>query len=142
MEVKRELLRNKTAWGWLCIALGLYPMALAEGLIPLAVAEVHAPMWVVFLCGAVFAVGGAMIVFRSDSGINDALAALLLIGMGAVAAWVAFFGPPEGFSGGIPFLPVRYNISIARGLFGFGAFLAFFLAVIALRRFLKSSRLP
>jgi len=124
-------------WGWFCIILGLYPIAIATELWPVDATAVHVPIWVVFLCGVVFLMGGAMILIDRDSKFNAVCAAILLMGMGAVGAWVTVLGPPAGFSGGMPFLPGEYNVIFARWVFGCGALVSFMISAYAIRALLK-----
>ena len=60
MRSPRPFGRAHALWGWFCIALGLYAVAIATELLPTDTLALHAPMWVVLLCGLVFLLGGAM----------------------------------------------------------------------------------
>ncbi|MGB5211347.1 MAG: hypothetical protein WBO47_11095 [Gammaproteobacteria bacterium] len=133
MNGKRTSSKVPSVVGWLCIAAGIYPLAIAVGLVPADSSAVHAPMWVVFLSGLVFIVGGAMMLVGMESRANDLLACLLLLTIGSIGAWVAIRGPADGFSGGIPFLPRSTNTSIARWLFGLGAAVCLLLSAYAAR---------
>ena len=97
----------------------------------------HAPLWVIFLCGVVFLLGGAMLLVDRNSKFNALCASLLLLVMGVIGAWVALLGPAAGFSGGIPFLPQAYNVTLARWVFGLGALVSFMMLVYAIRSLLK-----
>lgn len=130
--------RAHPGWGWFCIVAGLYPIAIATELWPVDAAAVHAPMWVLFLCGTVFLMGGAMILIDRNSKFNALCAAILLVGMGAIGAWVAVLGPSAGFSGGMPFLPSEYNVIFARWVFACGALVSFLMSAYAVRTLLKS----
>lgn len=139
MTATQPAKRVHPGWGWFCIILGLYPIAIATGLLTVDDASVHAPMWVVFLSGIAFVLTGAMMLVGHDSRINDLFAAMFLLIMGAVGTWIALLGPAEAFSGGIPFLPKEYNVAIARWLFGGGAVIVFALLAHAIRRLAVST---
>lgn len=111
-------------------------MAIACNFVPYNPDDVHAPMWVVFLCGLAFVVSGLMILFGHHPKVNEFLAAILLLSMGSIAAWIAIFAPSVGFSGGIPFLPDVLNVSLARWGFGVGALVLFIWAAYTIRRIL------
>ena len=129
--------RAHPLWGWFCISLGLYAVALATELLPADAAMLSAPMWVIFLCGVVFVLGGAMLLVDRNSKLNALCASLLLLVMGVIGAWIALLGPAAGFSGGIPFLPDAYNVTVARWVFGLGALVSFMILVHAPRTLLK-----
>jgi hypothetical protein len=139
MTAPQSAKRVHPGWGWFCIVLGLYPLAIATGVLTVDSADIHAPMWIIFLCGVVFIIAGAMMLVGHDSRINDLFASILLLIMGLVGAWVALFGPADAFSGGIPFLPTEYNIVIARWLFGSGAVVVFAFFVYALHRLFRGA---
>ncbi|MDD4964960.1 MAG: hypothetical protein PHI11_13695 [Gallionella sp.] len=137
MSINVSASRPHPKWGWATLVVGLYPMAIACNLVPYDSANVHAPMWVVFLCGFVFVLNGMMILLGHHPKVNELLAAILLTSMGSIAAWIALFAPSVGFSGGIPFLPDVLNISLARWGFGGGALVLYGFAAYAIRRLLK-----
>ena len=137
MHSSRRPDRAHPLWGWFCIGLGLYAVALATELLPADAAMLHAPLWVIFLCGVVFLLGGAMLLVDRNSKFNALCASLLLLVMGVIGAWVALLGPAAGFSGGIPFLPQAYNVTLARWVFGLGALVSFMMLVYAIRTLLK-----
>lgn len=107
--------------GLLCIVLGLYPLSIALGFLDVGDTRAHAPMWIIALSGTVFLIAGFMILSASQSYVNDLLAAVVCLSFGSVGLWVAFFGPSESFSGGIPFLSRDTSVQIARWVFGCGA---------------------
>ena len=108
-------------WALVCIALGLFPLLAAFGVIPTNPDDVHAPMWVVALCGMVFVIGGCMMLVGRRSRLNNLLAGVICLTFAAVGVWVSLFAPPEGFSGGVPLLSEEANIRLARWVFGCGA---------------------
>lgn len=122
-------------WGWLMIALGLYPLSIASGLVDLPDDATHAPAWVIAGCGMVFVAAGAMILGHPRSGANDLLAALISLTFAATAAWVSFFAPPEGFSGGVPLASREFNVGLARIVFGLGSIICLGVAIFAIYRY-------
>jgi hypothetical protein len=136
MRSSRPSDRAHPVWGWFCIVLGLYAVAIAAELLPADAAALQAPMWVIFLCGLVFLLGGAMMLIDRNSKLNALCASLLLLVMGVIGAWVALLGPAAGFSGGIPFLPHAYNVTLARWVFGLGALVSFMISIYAIRTLL------
>lgn len=87
-----------------------------------------------------FVVAGVMIFLRNYSRALDLLAAIILASFTSIGGWIAFHASPEGFSGGIPFLPNDMNISLARVMFGLGALLCFGGFLYALKRFFGSHK--
>lgn len=126
--------------GLLCIALGLWPLSIALGVVAVPEASLHAPLWVVALSGVAFVIGGCMILLAGRPGMNDFLAGVLCLIFALVGAWVALFGPDDGFSGGISLLPPAANVTLGRWVFGSGAILSLAISVYALRRAFQSSR--
>ena len=126
-----------SVYGWMCILIGLYPIALAFGFIELDNSTAHAPMWVIALCGIVFLIGGCMILLNQHTRLIDLLAALICLSFAAIGMWVSLFSPSEGFSGGIPFIPNQTNIMISRWVFGSGAVVSFLIFIYAVRRALR-----
>lgn len=118
--------------GWLCIAMGLFPVAIAVGVINPDPASVHAPLWVIGVCGLVFVAAGAAILVGPGNKLVHLFAALILLSFALISGWVAFFGPANGFSGGIPFLPHATNVKIARWVFGGGSALCLLLFFYAI----------
>jgi len=83
----------------------------------------------------VFVIGGCMMLLGQDSRTNDLLAALLCVVFGVVGGWIAVFAPSGGFYGGLPFLSLAANETLARVVFGAGSLLCFGIAAWALKRF-------
>jgi hypothetical protein len=134
----KELSKSDIAMAIVMICCGGFILLIASGVVPAQSAN-DTPMWVVGLAGVVFVIAGVMIMLRNYSRLLDLFAALILASFAIIGGWVAFFGSAEGFSGGIPFLPHDMNVSLARSLFGFGAFLCCAMFVYALRRFVSPS---
>lgn len=116
--------RSNAAFGWLFIALGVALVAVALGVIPVDPASVHAPGWVLALCGALFGLGGLAVVARRWPAVQSAAVGLIWLAASVVGGWIALFGEAEHFSGGLPVLPPGVNVGLARALFGTGAVLS------------------
>ena len=121
------------------IAAGLFPLSIATGIFTPQEGSVHAPMWVLAVCGLVFIIGGLMVLMGRKNRANSLLAAVLCLMFAAVALWVALFGAGEQFSGGLPFVSNETNTGIGRWVFGFGGIVCLGIAGLALRGFLKGS---
>ena len=128
--------RPSSLTGVLIILAGLVPMAVAVRLLPADPAAIHAPRWVLFLCGFAFVTAGIMIIGGTKPWLGDLCAMILFLMLGAVGAWVAMFGTAGAFSGGVPLLPTAWNRVLARFLFGGGALILFALALYTGRRLL------
>lgn len=124
-------------WALFCLAVGLFPLLVAFGVISPDPADVHAPPWVLAVCGMVFVIGGCMLLSGKHARVDNLLAALTLLCFAAIGIWVALFASPEGFSGGIPLLSDATNIRIARWVFGSGAAVSLTLLGYAMRRALR-----
>lgn len=121
-------------WGWLCVALGLFPLGVAFDLLPVDPGSVHAPPWVLALCGLVFVSGGGLILLHRHRVLQHLFAGTIVASFGLVGMWVALFAPAEGFSGGFFFVSDDTNVTIARWFFGIGALLALAIFVVAMLR--------
>ena len=121
-------------WGLLCIALGLFPLAILTGVVPNGGNEVLAPQWVLALCGTIFVIAGAMMIVGQHSPLNDLLAAVLCTCFAAIGLWISLFAPADGFSGGVPGVSWEGNVRIARWVFAGGAIVCVAIALIAARR--------
>lgn len=118
-------------WGLVCIAIGLYPVAVGLGLFPV---QMLAPPWVAVAIGVCFLIAGLMILLAKHERANDLLAGVILLVFGILGIWVAIFSSDDGFSGGIPFLSRETNILIARWAFGLGTLISFSMCAWAFRR--------
>jgi hypothetical protein len=125
-------------WGWLCIALGLFPILVVTGVFDFGQADANAPAWVIIITGMVFVLAGSMILAGQHSRFTAWCAVLLCACFGVVGAWVSLAAPGEGFSGGIPFAPDSFNIALARWVFGMGAGISFLIAFFAFRQAWKN----
>jgi len=72
---------------------GLYVIALGMHWIPSDPARMHAPGWVIALCGLIFFSGGLVILsfaWRSDSQPMKVFLVAMVVGIAIVTHWVAF----------------------------------------------------
>ena len=122
----------------LCIVIGGVITAIAAGLIDVPAEDVHAPMWVLAMCGGVFLVAGLILLAGPESRLSSFGAFFICASFGCVGAWVAIFAAPESISGGLPFLSRTTNGMIGKWLFGFGALISFAIAGVALRECLRT----
>ena len=125
--------------GLACMAVGFVPIAAALGWIQSSNSSQDAPTWVLMVCGLVFQVSGLMLIAGDNKRLVDALAAIFMALMGAMAAWVTL-APAEGLSGGIPFIPRALNVAIARCLFGSGALICFWMCKYAIQQAIRGDR--
>ncbi len=121
----------------LCLAIGAAIMLVAAGIINVADENVHAPRWVLGLCGLVFLLGGLMIFAGAKSRFNALGATLICGSFGLVGAWIRFFSPDDSITGGLPFLSRSTNAAMGRWMFGAGALICFAIAWVALHQFLR-----
>lgn len=119
--------------GLLFFGTGLFIILAAGDIIRIDEEGLNAPRWVLALCGLVFSIAGVMIFLGQKSKWNHILAAILILSMGSVGAWVALFGASENFSGGIALLSDSANTSLARWMFGTGSLICFIIALYAIR---------
>jgi hypothetical protein len=114
----------------LLAASGAFPAEMANG----------TPVWVLGLVGVVFVIGGSMIFLRNHSRALDLFAAMLTAAFTLIAGWVTLYGSAVTMSGGIPLLPDKVNVSIARLMFGLGTLLCFAAFLYALERFFDAHK--
>ena len=124
-------------WGWVIVAVGIYPILIALGVVSVEPGSIYDPMWVLFLVGMMFIIAGCMLIMRLKSKYNNLLAGLILLMFSIIGFWIAFFGHPDSFSGGIPFVSQTFNNTLARSLFGVGAVISFAMCMIAFRMHFK-----
>lgn len=113
--------KQKLLGGILFSGAGILIILLGLGIIPSDDSEMNAHPVIIQLCGVMFLWTGIMIFTGGNSKYNDFLGGMLVLMMGIVAGYVAFFGTDEGMSGGLGFLPRSANLILARGVFGFGS---------------------
>jgi hypothetical protein len=119
-----KLDRSDIALALIAIACGGYALLAAVGVLPIETAN-DTPMWVVGLIGVMFIIAGIMIFLRNHSRALDFFAGIILASFTLITGWIAFFASPEGFSGGIPFLPRAMNVTLGRVMFGLGSIMCF-----------------
>lgn len=119
------------AMGGLFMATGLAIMCISVGWIPVDPASVHAPMWVLGLCGFVFFLPGALLCYygirngmlpdgvappkeKTWGGAGWFVGACIISAFGAIGVWIGFGAGPRQFGGGI-------TGSEAEGRFVFGS---------------------
>ena len=124
-------------FGLLFLAAGTGIMGMGLGVIPVDPATVHAPMWVLAVCGLVFVLGGVAVVGARWSRVREAAGIGIVLAMGLIGGWVALFGDSDGFSGGVPFVSPEANVVIARVVFGLGAGMCLALFVWGASRVLR-----
>ena len=133
-----RLKMSDIAMALIAIACGGFILLVLAGVIPGEMAN-NTPRWIGALAGFVFVIGGTMIFLRNHSRALDLFAAVVLAAFALMAGWVAVYGA-EGILGGVPFLSRDTNVSIGRGMFGFGAVMCFGAFLYAMQRFFKSHK--
>lgn len=93
-------------------------VAVALGVTPSDPASIHAPGWVLAICGAVFTVGGVTALAQDFPAVRTAAAGVFVAAMTVVMGWIALYGDAAQFSGGTGLLPPAVDEMLARILFG------------------------
>ncbi|MEE8349094.1 MAG: hypothetical protein V3R94_05970, partial [Acidobacteriota bacterium] len=88
------------------------------GVIPIDPNLVHAPGWVIALCGLLIMSGGLALLASPSSSIATWTGGMVVISMTLISAWVAVYGSSEQFSGDFPFISRDTNVLISRVVFG------------------------
>lgn len=135
MAARRTVDNAHPAWGWFCIVLGFYPLALARGWIPDEPDPANAPPWVMALVGIVFIGAGCLILLRGRSRFQHLFAAIITGALALVGLWAALLSSDDGFSGGLFFLSRETNVTPGRWMFGLGALITLAIFVWALYLF-------
>lgn len=130
--------RETILTGAFCMLAGVLPILVVVDWLPVDPASIHAPSWVLLVIGAVFIIAGLMVIVGLRSRLNDALAAILLIGFAALGFWAAFGADADTMTGGIPFVSRETNASIGKWLFAIGAIMSGGMAVYAIKRALRT----
>ncbi len=109
---------------------GLYILGIASGIVPTDLGSVHAPMWLVTLCGILFLIGGiaALGIDVFSRRVQDVLGVFVLMIFFAICFWIAFGSGERQFNGG------SVNPAFGRAVFGGGAVICFFLVLYAWKR--------
>ncbi|MDX1392740.1 MAG: hypothetical protein R3195_00045 [Gemmatimonadota bacterium] len=123
-------------------------IGVGSGLIPVDPSSVHAPGWVIILCGGVFGLSGvaACLAGRTEEWVGEVLVLALMIGFATVFSWVAF-GPGERrFSGGAAVGGVgvtgRVGSAVGRIAFGLGALMMWAIVAAVASKLAKRLRGP
>ena len=98
------------------LAAGLFATIMGTGIllvgfqvIPVDPASVHAPFWVIGVCGLALIGCGCALLFESHRAVTNLAGLIVVASLMTVAFWVAFNAPPEEIQGGIPFLSAESN---------------------------------
>ena len=112
-----------------CIGIfpGLFIVAIAAGLIPVAPDSIHAPPWLLAVCGGMFVVAGvaALGIGVLSKRVNNFFGAVILTGFSFITGWVAF-GPGERIFSGF-----SQDATTGRAAFGLATILLVGMAVWA-----------
>lgn len=112
---------------------GVFLVLLGADIIPQHVFKPKVPSLVLGVIGLALILAGLSVFFRVGSMIANRMIGACLLLMALPFFWVAFFGNAQHMSGGIPFLPDKYNFLLGRIMFGFGAIFWLWLGVLAFR---------
>ncbi len=123
-------------FGWLTIAAGAFILLIAVGVIDNQQPP-SAPSWIVGLAGAVFVIAGIMLLLGQRSRYTALGAAFICALFAAIGIWIAFLGPSESITGGLPFLPRSMNAKLGRTLFGLGGVISLGIGILAVRDFVR-----
>ena len=122
-------------WGSVVmIAAGIVIELTVIDVIPIDEELVHAPDWIIALCGLLFLCGGLALLASPKSSIATWSAGTLVISMTLISAWVAVYGASEHFSGDFPFLSRDTNVIISRIIFGCVSLLGLAITVAAAKK--------
>lgn len=134
--------KQQILFGWFAFLTGLPFIGMAFGIVQADESTVHAPLWVIGLCGLVFSLAGIMVLIGEKSPINNLLGGILVLSFALIGGWVALFGDSAQFSGGTPILSDSQNVIVSRILFGSGSLMCFAIAIYAFRLQFKSNKKP
>jgi hypothetical protein len=123
--------------GIICIVLGASVCLIALDILPYDPDKIHAPDWVILLCGALFLCGGSAAMLHSHPLVVSVLGNAMVVAFASIAAWVALAGPAEQFSGELPFVSRELNVMIARIFFGLGSVMCALVLIPGMRQLLK-----
>lgn len=117
--------------------IGLFIILAGSGVIPADPDSFNGPHWLVALCGLLIFLAGASVLASNYPRLRLSVIALLLAGFATVAVWMALFAAPEGWRGGILFLPQDINAWIARILVGSGILVLVYAFFDVVRRLIR-----
>ncbi|MEP1152347.1 MAG: hypothetical protein ABJH08_11520 [Balneola sp.] len=135
MSSKKLSEKQTKFFGWIFALIGLPFIGMAFGIFQADESTIHAPLWVIGLCGFVFSLAGIMILLGEKSPVNNLLGGLLVLSFALIGGWVALFGDSAQFSGGSSILSDSSNVMLARILFGSGALMCFAITIYAIRQY-------
>ena len=125
--------------GVLPLLVGGVIIAAATGLMPIDETKLHAPRWVLFLCGAAFVAAGGSVLTYDMPRARNLFAPLIVLCLGTIGLWIAIFGDAAYFGSNLP-LSREANVATARIAFGTGGALCYLLvAVTTIRGLLRRS---
>ena len=125
--------------GVVCAAIGAYFMLVGLGVLPPPGGRNSKdPLWIGFIAGLVFFLGGVALLLQAAGRANasgelpaDAppwmriaqhlIVVAIFASFALIGSYIAIGGDPKKFSGGLPFVSGGTNVSIARVAFGIGA---------------------
>ncbi|WP_412068847.1 hypothetical protein [Rubrivirga sp. IMCC43871] len=132
--------RPDRLFGGLFLAAGAALVGIGAGVVPVDPGTVHAPGWVLALCGAVFGMGGVAVLAHRWPAVQSAAVGVIWLAFGVIGGWVALFGSAEQFSGGTGLLPRSLDVWLARGVFGLGAVLCLAVFIGGSARLVRRAR--
>lgn len=127
--------------GYLALAVGGCVAAVAVGIIPAPEKSFHAPRWVLLLCGLLFAAAGGLVLTYDRPRARNVFPPLMMISLGTIALWVAYYGEANQFHSNLPTSPGT-TVSAARIAFGLGGAACWLLAVVTTAREFLRRRQP
>ena len=95
------------------------------------------PRFMLALVGFIFLLASIMVHIGKKERLNNFLASVLIFVMGLMFGWISLFGKESGFSGNGFLISYITNLPVGRIMFGIGSIVAFIIAAIAFRMFLK-----
>ncbi len=104
------------------------------GVVPIDPDLVHAPGWIIAICGLLIMSAGLALVASPGSGIVTWCGGVVVISMTLISAWVAVYGASQQFSGDFPFISRETNVLISRMVFGWVSLLGLAITVAAARK--------
>jgi hypothetical protein len=121
----------------LCFAPGAFLLGIATDAVPYDPAKVHAPAWVLAIAGAMFIACGFVVLangFQRAAWVGRVAGPCVLLGLAAIANWVAFGDGDRHFSGGLEIAGTSasgpVNEVTGRAAFGFAALLLDLVTVV------------
>lgn len=123
--------------GGFAVAMGVMIYLVGFGILPTEEGSVHAPPWVVVVCGGIFVLAGLGVFVQGRPLLLSLIGNSIIAALAAIGAWVALAGSDGGFSGGLPLVPDELNVKVARGMFALGACVCALMLIPGIRQTLK-----